>query len=107
MLLLLSGNIPAVMLSGETASGDYPVASVQTMAKIATEVAKSMQELPQPPALASFTSTRAIAGAAASLAKDVDADAILVATQHGNAARLLRRTEPRPNYLYFQVGKGL
>ena len=91
----------AVMLSGETASGDYPVASVQTMAKIATEVAKSMEELPQPPALASFTSTRAIAGAAASLAKDVDADAILVATQHGNAARLLAAYRPKTKLFVF------
>lgn len=91
----------AVMLSGETATGQYPVESVRTMAKISTEVAKSMQELPQPPALASFTSTRAIAGAAASLAIDVSADAILVATQHGNAARLLAAYRPKTKIFVF------
>ncbi len=34
-------NADAIMLSGETASGNYPVESVRTMARIATEVEKS------------------------------------------------------------------
>jgi len=54
----------------------------------------AVDHLPSPPALAKYRSTRAITGAAAALAADVNADAIVVATQHGNAARLMAAHRP-------------
>ena len=84
----------AVMLSGETASGQHPVNAVETMVRIAERAAVAVDHLPSPPALAKYRSTRAITGAAAALAADVNADAIVVATQHGNAARLMAAHRP-------------
>lgn len=85
----------AVMLSGETATGAYPVEAVSTMIRIAERATLAIDDLPSPPALAMFRSTRAITGAAVKLAADVDADRLIVATQHGSAARLMAAHRPR------------
>ena len=85
----------AVMLSGETATGAYPVEAVSTMVRIAERASSAIDGLPSPPALAMFRSTRAITGAAVKLAADVDADRLIVATQHGSAARLMAAHRPQ------------
>lgn len=85
----------AVMLSGETASGDYPLAAVQTMAKIAQAADTGFQSYDRrPSALARFRSTRSVAHAGVELAKISEASRIIVATQHGNAARLVAGYRP-------------
>jgi len=84
-----------VMLSGETASGKYPLEAVQTMAKIAqaTEQGLSSHDL-RPNALARFRSTRAVAHAGVELANESGAARIVVATQHGTAPRLVSGYRP-------------
>jgi len=84
-----------VMLSGETASGKYPLEAVQTMAKIAqaTEQGLSSHDL-RPNALARLRSTRAVAHAGVELAKESGAARIVVATQHGTAPRLVSGYRP-------------
>ncbi len=84
-----------VMLSGETASGKYPVETVETMAKIvnATEEGLDTYEL-RPTALAKFRSTRAVAHAGVVLAKESGASRIIVATQHGTSPRLVSGYRP-------------
>jgi len=86
----------AVMLSGETATGKYPVESVKTMARIVTETESShyddvpVEESTRFKALVQD----AVSGAANVLAHTVDAKLILVATLSGNAARMVSRFRP-------------
>lgn len=85
----------AVMLSGETASGNYPLAAVETMAKIATAADAGFQSNDRrPSALARFVATRSVAHAGVELARLSGAARIVVATQHGNAARLVAGYRP-------------
>ncbi len=85
----------AVMLSGETASGEHPVEAVETMVKIASATeAGLVSSGGTPGALSKFRSTRAVAHAGVELAKMSSARHILVATQHGNAPRLVAGYRP-------------
>ncbi len=78
----------AVMLSGETSVGAYPVESVATMARI---VVAAEEELAKVPRVAAEPSSigAAIARAAASVAQTVGASAIVAFTQSGDTARRL------------------
>jgi pyruvate kinase len=84
-----------VMLSGETASGKYPLETVQTMAKIAqaTEDGLDTYQL-RPTALARFRSTRAVAHAGVELAREAGASRLVVATEHGTSPRLVSGYRP-------------
>ena len=84
-----------VMLSGETASGQYPLEAVQTMAKIAlsTEQGLDSSQL-KPESVTRFKSTRAVAHAGVELAKMANASRLLVATERGNAPRLVSSYRP-------------
>ena len=84
-----------VMLSGETASGTYPLETVETMARIvrATEDGLGASDL-RPTALARFRSTRAVAHAGVELARESGASRIVVATQHGTSPRLVSGYRP-------------
>ena len=87
----------AIMLSGETAAGKYPVEAVQTMDAIAlrTEAdinyAKRMRNLPGSSRLSIAAAT---AHAACTTAMDIGADAILTVSQSGATARLVSRFRP-------------
>ena len=84
-----------VMLSGETASGKFPLESVQTMARIALATEEGLDAHDsRPNALARFRSTRAVAHAGVELARESGAVRIVVATEHGNAPRLVSGYRP-------------
>jgi len=87
----------AIMLSGETAAGKYPVLAVETMARIASETEQAEAELPLPAILPnpepSFS--EAVAHASVDTATDLDAKAILVPTVSGQTARTIARFRPR------------
>jgi pyruvate kinase len=87
----------AVMLSGETAIGDHPVRVVETMDRIVREIEGSAEyegliEQRVPPS--GGASTDALARSARYLARDVDADAIVVASESGYTA--LKTAKFRP-----------
>ncbi len=83
----------AVMLSGESASGKYPVEAVETMARIVIETeASSFDDMPPPERPHGVeTGAKAIAVIAAILAVDVGAKAIVTASATGEGARLVSR----------------
>jgi len=88
----------AIMLSGETASGSYPVRSVQTMVKIAEEAERVRSLSSQPRPHTSTTKAATIAGAVSratvATALEVNAAAIIVPTVSGSTAKKLARYRP-------------
>jgi pyruvate kinase len=86
----------AVMLSGETAVGQYPVESVAYMDRIALAVEPSLDyrhELPQ--ATEEPTIGQAMSNAACDIAESLGAKAILVPTFTGRTASAVARLRPR------------
>jgi pyruvate kinase len=86
----------AVMLSGETAVGDYAVEAVAYMNKIAQAIEPSMDyrhELPE--ANENPTIGGAMSNAACDLAEALRAKAILVPTSSGRTASAVARLRPR------------
>ncbi len=96
----------AVMLSGETAMGEYPVQVVETMVKIILEVEKTVYDYnrddilsPQPHS-PSFLSD-AICYSACKLANDTNARALIGMTQSGYTAFMLSSYRPKaPLYIF-------
>jgi pyruvate kinase len=91
----------AIMLSGETAAGEYPYEAVATMAKIAGQIEKSdiwkqrfarnvneLEDVRDP-------ISDSVARAACMLAEKIQAKAILTSTQAGFTARQISRFRPR------------
>ncbi|GBF11772.1 pyruvate kinase [Tepidibacillus sp. HK-1] len=88
----------AIMLSGETAAGKYPVESVATMARIAvrTEEALNYKEIYNKRSLLQQTTvTDAISQAVANTAIDLEVNAILTPTESGQTARLVSKYRPK------------
>lgn len=88
----------AIMLSGETAAGKYPVESVETMNRIAlrAEQALNYRELLAAQAKRKqVTITDAISQAVANAALDLEATAIITATESGHTARMVSKYRPK------------
>lgn len=87
----------AIMLSGETAAGKYPLESVQTMAQIAERAESALRsnevryrhhtELAK-------TVSDAMGHAAKTMSQDLDASAIITATSSGHSARAVAKYRP-------------
>jgi pyruvate kinase len=93
----------AVMLSGETSIGDYPVQAVEMMAKIAEHMEQA-EDFPYNQLLDveldeslpnSARITFAISRSTVSMAEAVNASAILSSTESGRTARIVARHRPR------------
>ncbi|CUS03728.2 Pyruvate kinase [Candidatus Promineifilum breve] len=89
----------AVMLSGETATGKYPVESVMMMKQIAENIEHAFPydqwRDRRTAALLTGSVTEAIGGASCSIAEEVDAAAIASATLSGYTAQQIARFRPR------------
>lgn len=89
----------AIMLSGETAVGLYPINSVKAMRDIAvtTEASLRYRELLSTKGISpGETIPEAIGYAARELAQLIKADAIITFTNSGNTARIVSRLRPQP-----------
>ena len=93
----------AVMLSGETAAGDYPVEAVKAMAKIATQAEKDQPKISKNETIwhemSSSDVTNAMGHAACTLAEDVKAGALMAVTKTGYTARRMSKFRPDVNII--------
>lgn len=89
----------AVMLSGETAAGMYPVQSVAAMAKIVENAENHIEYIQTIDNFAIKNSSEALSHSAATLAKDLNAKAIVVCTRTGSTARMVSRFRPNINII--------
>lgn len=88
----------AIMLSGETAAGKYPVEALETMARIAKRTEGTLDYemiLQSRQQQRAVTITNAISHASCTLAKDVEADAIITSTSSGYTARAVSTYRPK------------
>lgn len=84
----------AVMLSGETAAGAFPVESVAAMAKIVERAEDNVEYIQTIDNYAIKSSSEALSHSACTLAKDLKAKAIVVCTRTGATARMVSRFRP-------------
>lgn len=87
----------AIMLSGETAAGDYPVEAVQTMSNIATKAETGIDHktvLDNLSKSSEITITDAISQSVNHSAMNLDVDAILTPTVSGHTARMISKYRP-------------
>lgn len=88
----------AIMLSGETASGMYPVEALKTMVKIATRTEQDIDYDKRLREGGRFDTkpdvTNAISHATCTTAMDLDAAAIITVTKSGRTARMISKYRP-------------
>lgn len=90
----------AVMLSGETASGAYPIEAAQIMMRIALETEGGNRTAWQPQCKR-LTKAHAVSHAARALAEEASVQAIVVFTRSGASAHLISKDRPRTPILAF------
>ena len=87
-----------IMLSGETASGHYPLEAVETMARIAKRTEQSLDYVGifrRKGLHDRIHSADAISHASVQIAHEIDADAILTITESGFTARMIAKYKPQ------------
>ena len=87
----------AIMLSGETAAGAYPIEAVETMARIALRAEVDIDYIARFSRIQNNASpdvTSAISHATVTSAHDLKASAIITVTKSGQTARVISRYRP-------------
>lgn len=87
----------AIMLSGETAAGLYPVEAVKTMVRIAVRTEQDinyLQRFKQRRTLCNPDVTNAISHATCTMAGDLNAAAIITVSKSGRTARMVSKYRP-------------
>lgn len=93
----------AIMLSGETASGKYPIQAVKTMGRIAltTEDSIDYREALKKFIIRRVSVTNAISHATCNTAEELGASAIFTATSSGHTARMVSKFRPSAQIIAF------
>lgn len=92
----------AIMLSGETAAGDFPVEAVKTMALIAHTTEKDINyenRFAKRKYDTNKSITNAISHATVTTAHDLNATAIIAVTKGGSTARMISKYRPQSRIL--------
>lgn len=87
----------AIMLSGETAAGDYPVEALKTMVRIAQRTELDInyaQRMKKRDIMINPDITNAIAHATCTTAMDLNASAIITVSKSGRTARMISKYRP-------------
>lgn len=87
----------AIMLSGETAAGAYPVEAVKTMARIAVRTESEIDyaaRLRQLRLMMNPDTTNAISHATCTMSVDMNATAIITVTKSGRTAQMVSKYRP-------------
>jgi len=97
------GGTDAVMLSGETAVGDYPAQTVRAMARICQTIEEGTLsgETPVPFVVGENDVASAVAQAATQIARNVGARTIVAFTESGSTARLISKYRPEQRVVAF------
>ncbi|HGW2917599.1 TPA: pyruvate kinase [Enterococcus faecalis] len=87
----------AVMLSGETAAGDYPLEAVQTMARIAVRTEETLvnQDSFALKLYSKTDITEAIGQSVGHTARNLGIQTIVAATESGHTARMISKYRPK------------
>jgi pyruvate kinase len=85
----------AIMLSGETAVGKFPVSAIETMARIAKQTEKSQEYKERRlQNYGELSITNAVSSATCEMVEHLDAAGIVVATVTGYTARMVSKNRP-------------
>ncbi|MDR0920668.1 MAG: pyruvate kinase [Oscillospiraceae bacterium] len=98
----------AIMLSGETATGHYPVETVKTMARIAIRTEKDIdykKRFNERDGDDLCNITNAISHATCSAAHDLEARAVITVTKTGTTAKMLSKYRPSCPIIGFSTDK--
>ncbi len=87
----------AVMLSGESAAGKYPLRSLETMARIVLKAQEGLDQWQRPFTVPTsrYNVADGISMAAVEIAEKLDAKAIISLTRSGSTARMVSKYRPR------------
>jgi pyruvate kinase len=94
----------AVMLSGETSIGGYPLEAVSVMVRI-IQRAEATKERPPTPHIRRISHARAVSRAAWTLAQNLDVHSVVVLTRSGRTAQLVSADRPENPIVAFTYDK--
>ncbi len=95
----------AVMLSGETAAGRYPVESVAMMDRIVREAESHITRFARPHPGAHMTVADAVADLICHASEELNMKVVAVFTESGSTARLISKHRPRPPIIAFSLNQ--
>jgi pyruvate kinase len=95
----------AVMLSGETAAGHYPIESVAMMDRIVREAESHITRFARPHRGARMTVADAVADLICRASEELNMKVVAVFTESGSTARLISKHRPLPPIIAFSMNQ--